>query len=71
MHNIEISKGPVNHLFGLAEVKVTTAGSTIPIKYLEDRQAEFIVEALQKRINAVALKKKLYNQLKTNDIREI
>jgi membrane protein YdbS with pleckstrin-like domain len=59
--NIEISKGPVNRLFGLAVVKVTTAGSTVPIKYLEDKKADFIVESLQKRINAVALEKKRVN----------
>jgi membrane protein YdbS with pleckstrin-like domain len=59
--NIEISKGPVNRLFGLAVVKVTTAGSMVPIKYLEDKKADFIVESLQKRINAVALEKKRVN----------
>lgn len=59
LHNIEISKGPINRIFGMAEVKVTTAGSTVPIKFLEDKQAEFIVESLQKRINTVALEKKI------------
>jgi membrane protein YdbS with pleckstrin-like domain len=61
LHNIEISKGPINRMFGMAEVKVTTAGSTVPIKFLQDKQAEFIVESLQKRINAVALEKKRFN----------
>lgn len=61
LHNIEISKGPINRIFGLSEVKVTTAGSTVSIKFLEDKQAEFIVQSLQKRINTVALEKKIAN----------
>ena len=61
LHNIEISKGPINRIFGLSEVKVTTAGSTVSIKFLEDKQAEFIVQSLQKRINSVALEKKKAN----------
>lgn len=68
LHNIEISKGPINRIFGLSVVKVTTAGSTVSIEFLEDKQAEFIVESLQKRINVVALEKKMVNVEKAEEI---
>jgi membrane protein YdbS with pleckstrin-like domain len=58
LHNIEVSKGPIDRVFGMSEVKVTTAGSTVSIKFLEDKQAEFIVSSLQKRINEVVREKK-------------
>ncbi len=67
LHNIEISKGPINRLFGMAVVKVTTAASTVSIQFLEDKQAEFIVESLQKRINVVALEKKIAKIDKTDE----
>lgn len=67
LHNIEISKGPINRIFGMAEVKVTTAASTVSIQFLEDKQAEFIVESLQKRINVVALEKKKVNLEKIDE----
>lgn len=61
LHNIEISKGPINRLFGLSEVTVITAGSKVAINFLEDKKAEFIAESLKKRINAVAIEKKSEN----------
>lgn len=59
LHNIEISNGPISRRFNLSEVKVTTAGSTVSIQFLENEEAEAIVQSLQKRINTVAREKKL------------
>lgn len=59
LHNIEIHKGPINRLFGISKVTVITAGSRVSINFLEDRQAEFIADSLKKRINEVAVVKKM------------
>lgn len=56
-------------MFGLSEVKVTTAGSSVSINFLEDKQAELIVQSLQKRINTVALDKKMVN-IKKDEIQK-
>lgn len=58
IHNIEINNGPISRIFSLSDVKVTTAGSTISISYLEEEKAEEIVQVLQKRINIIARDKK-------------
>lgn len=53
LHKINIEAGPIDRLFGLADVEITTAGGDITIKFLEKQKAEQIAEILKKRINAI------------------
>lgn len=53
LHKIEISSGPLDRLFGLAKVEITTAGGDVTIKFLEKDKAEHIADSLKQRINEI------------------
>ena len=46
IHQVEVVEGPINRMFGLADVHITTAGGTAQIEYLERDEAERIAEEL-------------------------
>lgn len=54
LHKLEVSQGPVDRRFGLANVQVTTAGGDVSIKFLTIEKAEEIAETLKKKINTLA-----------------
>lgn len=62
LHKIAIEKGPIDRMFNLAKVIVTTAGGDVTIRFLEDEKSEFIAEALKKKINEIAIKSRLEKQ---------
>ncbi|MDD2626471.1 MAG: PH domain-containing protein [Methanomethylophilus sp.] len=43
---VQVTHGPINRLFGLANVDVTTAGGTATLEYLEPAEAEQIAARL-------------------------
>lgn len=57
IHQLSVSRGPINNMFRLADVTITTAGGNVVIKLLEvhtaediaDKLNEYIVELLKKR----------------------
>jgi membrane protein YdbS with pleckstrin-like domain len=51
VHQVEVSRGPVNNMLGLANVNITTAGGVATISYLELDEAEKIAERLNDLIN--------------------
>jgi hypothetical protein len=53
VHQVEVSRGPVNNMLGLANVNITTAGGVATISYLEVDEAEKIVERLTELINSM------------------
>ena len=53
LHKLEISKGPIDQIFHVAKVTVTTAGGDVTLRFLEEEKAEKIAENLQKRINEI------------------
>lgn len=53
LHKINIEAGPIDRMFGLASVEITTAGGDITIKFLERQKAEQISENLKNRINTI------------------
>lgn len=55
LHKVAMESGPVDRIFHLSKVKVTTAGGDVTIRFLETKQAEEIVERLKSRINAYAI----------------
>ena len=54
LHKLEVSQGPVDRRFGLANVQVTTAGGDVSIQFLTIEKAEEIAETLKKKINTLA-----------------
>lgn len=46
VHQVDVNAGPVNRLFGLADVSVTTAGGEVTIQFLKEDVAESIATKL-------------------------
>jgi len=46
VHQVEVTRGPVNSMLGLAEVTITTAGGTATLSYLDIEEAERVAELL-------------------------
>lgn len=53
LHKMQTLRGPIDTLFGVAKVKVTTAGGDVVIRFLEQEKAERIAEGLGKYINRI------------------
>lgn len=56
LHKIEIAQGPIDRLYKLAKVEVTTAGGDVTIRFLERDVAERIADSLKTRINTIVRK---------------
>lgn len=50
IHQVDVTRGPINRLYGLADVKITTAGGVVTIQYLEEPVAEDIAQSLNRRV---------------------
>lgn len=46
VHQVEVSRGPVNSMLGLADVTITTAGGEATLTYLEVAEAEKVADLL-------------------------
>lgn len=46
VHQVDVKKGPIKRMFGLADVYITTAGGTAAIEFLENDIAESIASKL-------------------------
>lgn len=46
IHQVEITRGPINNAFGLADIEITTAGGVVVLEYLDRQEAEHIADAL-------------------------
>ena len=53
LHKMETVRGPIDTMFGVAKVKVTTAGGDVTIRFLEQEKAERIAEGLGKYVNRI------------------
>lgn len=58
LHKVALESGPIDRMFGLSKVIVTTAGGDVTIRFLELKVAEQIVETLKTRINQYAVEKR-------------
>jgi membrane protein YdbS with pleckstrin-like domain len=56
LHKIEIAQGPIDRIYKLAKVVVTTAGGDVTIRFLEREVAESIADTLKSRINIIVRK---------------
>lgn len=53
LHKLSVHQGPIDRIFGLAKVSVSTAGGDVVLRFLENEKANFIAEALKEKINEV------------------
>lgn len=58
VHKIEVNAGPIDRMFGLAKVKVVTAGGEVTARFLEEEKAQAIADTLKKRINHLVLEQR-------------
>ena len=50
VHQVDVGVGPINRMFGLADVGITTAGGEVKIQFLREEVAESIASALNDKI---------------------
>lgn len=62
LHKVALESGPIDRIFGLSKVIVTTAGGDVTIRFIEEAVAESIVEKLKVRINQYAVEKREKNE---------
>lgn len=55
LQKVATASGPIDRIFGLSKVIVTTAGADVTIRFLRSETADQIVEKLKKRINEYAV----------------
>ena len=55
LHKLQTLKGPIDQMFKVAKVVVTTAGGDVTIRFLEEEKAEQIAENLRGRINEIGV----------------
>lgn len=53
IHQVEITKGPINNALGLADIEVTTAGGKVKLEFLDGQDAEQIAEMLNEFIRSM------------------
>lgn len=58
LHKLEMQKGPIDRMFKVAKLIVTTAGGDVTIRFLEDQKAEQIADYLKKRINQIVVEQR-------------
>lgn len=58
LHKLKTAKGPIDQLFKVEKVVVTTGGGDVTISFLEEDRAEQIAESLRKRINEIVAEQK-------------
>ncbi len=46
VHQVEVSRGPINNMLGLADVTITTAGGVATLTFLEILEAEKVADVL-------------------------
>lgn len=58
LHKLEMQKGPIDRMCGMAKLIVTTAGGDVTIRFVEDDKAEEISEFLKRRINQIVIEQR-------------
>ncbi len=57
VHQLEVARGPINNLFKLADVTITTAGGTAKIQFLDLQVAEKTADSLNEYITGILRKR--------------
>jgi uncharacterized protein len=61
IHQVEVVSGPINNMFGLADVNITTAGGTARIEFLEKDEADKVAIELNAVVEKI-LKDRMKNE---------
>lgn len=55
---MQTAKGPIDQIFKVAKVVVTTAGGDVTIRFLDEEKAGHIAESLKERINEIVIEER-------------
>lgn len=58
LHKMQTIRGPIDRMFKVAKVVVTTAGGDVTLRFLDEEKADLIAESLGKRINQIVVEKR-------------
>ena len=58
LHKLEMQKGPIDRICGVAKLIVTTAGGDVTIRFVEDDKVEQMAEFLKRRINQIVIEQR-------------
>ena len=58
LHKMQTLRGPIDRIFKVAKVVVTTAGGDVTLRFLDEEKADFIAENLGKRINQIVVEQR-------------
>ena len=58
LHKMQTVRGPIDRIFKVAKVVVTTAGGDVTLRFLDEEKAEYIAENLGKRINDIVVEQR-------------
>lgn len=70
IHKIQTKKGPVDQMFRVAKVIVTTGGGDVTLSFLEDERAEQIADNLRKRIKEIVSEQRMQSEQALTGSRE-
>ena len=54
LHKVKTERGPIDRLFRVEKVIVSTAGGDVRLRFLDVEKADWIADTLKKRINEIA-----------------
>ena len=58
LHKLEMQKGPIDRICGVAKLIVTTAGGDVTIRFVDDDKVEQMAEFLKRRINQIVIEQR-------------
>ncbi len=58
LHKMQTNRGPIDRMFKVAKVTVTTAGGDVTLRFLDEEKADYIAESLSKRINQIVVEQR-------------
>lgn len=58
LHKLQTLRGPIDRIFKVAKVKVTTAGGDVTIRFVDEELAEKIADTLKTRINQIVMEQR-------------
>ena len=62
LHKMETQRGPIDRMFKVAKVIVTTAGGDVVLRFLDEEKADYIAENLGRRVNKIAAEQRENNE---------
>ena len=58
LHKMQTNRGPIDRMFKVAKVTVTTAGGDVTLRFLDEEKADYIAESLSRRINQIVVEQR-------------